>query len=161
MAHISVRVCALVHDGILPSILARHRSHQCLPRTADILPHLHLDAAATRQRHAVRPDYSGRVAHHGAVKGWRYMTMNEHRTYWKTEELKYPSINMFQMFCLQTVFPSRFTTFHISHNNNNFIRCNKNIKCSCHMAVTSGGPEAPVTVEASGVCVNGVAEVQI
>ena len=33
---------------------------------ADFLPHPCLDAAATRQRHAVRPDRSGCVAHHGA-----------------------------------------------------------------------------------------------
>ena len=33
---------------------------------ADILPHLRLDEAATRQRHAVWPNRSGHVAHHGA-----------------------------------------------------------------------------------------------
>ena len=32
----------------------------------DILPHLRLDAAATRQKHAVRRDRSGHVVHHGA-----------------------------------------------------------------------------------------------
>ena len=30
----------LVHDGVLPLILARHHGHQFLPWTADILPHL-------------------------------------------------------------------------------------------------------------------------
>ena len=48
MAHIFVRVCVLVHNGVLTSIFARHRGHQYLLRTALIFSHLRLDAATTK-----------------------------------------------------------------------------------------------------------------
>ena len=48
MTHIFVGVCTLVHNGVLPSIFARHRGHQYLPWTAEIFSHLRLDAATTK-----------------------------------------------------------------------------------------------------------------
>ena len=66
LTHIFGQVCACGFNDMLPSVFARHDGHKCLLWTPDILLHLHLNAAATRQRHAVRPDCSGRVAHHGA-----------------------------------------------------------------------------------------------
>jgi len=64
--HIFGGVCAWGYNNVLPSIFAHHNGHKCLPQTADILPHLRLDAATTRQRHAAQPDRSGGMAHHGA-----------------------------------------------------------------------------------------------
>ena len=53
IVHIFVRVCALVQNGILPSIFARHHGHQYLPWSAEIFSHLRLDG----------PDRSGRMAY--------------------------------------------------------------------------------------------------
>ena len=66
ITHIFGRVCAWGYNNTLLSVFAHHDGNKCLPWMADILPHLRLDAAATRQRHAVRPDRLGRVAPHGA-----------------------------------------------------------------------------------------------
>ena len=71
VTHIFGQVCEWGYiltsaNNILTSVFIHHDGNKCLPRTADILPHLHLDAAATRQSHAVRPDRSDHVAHHGA-----------------------------------------------------------------------------------------------
>ena len=50
MAYIFIRVCALIYNGILPPIFARHLGHQYVPQTAEVIPHLHLDAVDTKQR---------------------------------------------------------------------------------------------------------------
>ena len=55
MAYIFIRVCALVYNSGLPSIFARHCCHQYILQTAEVNPHLRLNAAATNQWHAVRP----------------------------------------------------------------------------------------------------------
>ena len=68
MAHISIRVCAWVYNNILPSVFARHRGHRCLPRTMEVFSHLHLDVAATKQRHAVWP---GSLGPHGIPRNKR------------------------------------------------------------------------------------------
>ena len=40
MAHIFIRVCALIYNGVLPSTFARHLGHQYLPQTAEVIPRL-------------------------------------------------------------------------------------------------------------------------
>ena len=55
LVYIFIRVCALVYNGVLPLIFARHRGHQYLPQMAEIFSHLRRDAATTKQRHAARP----------------------------------------------------------------------------------------------------------
>ena len=54
MAHIFIRVCALIYNGVSPSTFTRHLGHQYLPQTAEVIPHLRLNAVATKQRHAAR-----------------------------------------------------------------------------------------------------------
>ena len=62
IAHLFIRVCAWVYNNILPSIFAHHRGHQCLPQMMEVFSHLRLNAATTKQRHAVRP---GSLGPHG------------------------------------------------------------------------------------------------
>ena len=40
MAHIFIRVCALIYNGVSPSTFARHLGHQYLPQQAVVIPHL-------------------------------------------------------------------------------------------------------------------------
>ena len=40
MAHIFIRVCALIYNGISPSTFACHLGHQYLPQTAEVIPRL-------------------------------------------------------------------------------------------------------------------------
>ena len=65
MAHIFVQVCAWAYNGVLPSIFACYRGPQYLLQMAEIFSHLCLDAAATKQRHALWP---GSLGPHGARK---------------------------------------------------------------------------------------------
>ena len=59
IAHIFGQVCTLVHSGVLQSVFALHRGHQCLPWTMEVFLHLCHDAAAIKQRRAVRPGSLG------------------------------------------------------------------------------------------------------
>ena len=70
MGHIFIRVCALIYNGVLPSIFARHLGHQYLPQTAEVIPYIHLDATKQRchlghqtevQMHS--RDHSGQMAY--------------------------------------------------------------------------------------------------
>ena len=58
MAHIFIRVCALIYNSVSPSTFARHLGHQYLSQMGEeshVSSHLSIDAVATKQRRAARP----------------------------------------------------------------------------------------------------------
>ena len=66
MAHIFIRVCALIYNGISPSTFACHLGHQYLPQTTEVIPCL-LSPPPRCSRHRAEaqmhgPDRSGHVA---------------------------------------------------------------------------------------------------
>ena len=66
MAHIFIRVCTLIYNGVSPSAFTRHLGQQYLPQTAEVIPHL-LAPPPRCSRHQEEAqmhgtDCSGRVA---------------------------------------------------------------------------------------------------